>query len=428
MKSKGDHVSLIQRVSSLLIALTIYLFLFDVILLGSGAWSINVIGISIRKVEYLTILLMVICTINNLKGYIYFCCATTFCLIFGVVVPHLNDVKLEYAITELLSFFGILLCPLIAQNRYISVSWKKIRKFILFICIISASIHILIWILGLMGSGYVDLIKKLFIRVLTANNDDLIDNIIIADTPDGLFRVLLPNSSLLIIGFYLSFQEYLDRRNYIQLLIVFVMLLALYSTWTRALYLSPIIIIGGVFFYKVFPFTLKLGKVGAYNLLSFIIIFFIVVSTFLVQPTLLSLLGIASESSDGIRYTQVIWIFNTFINSPILGTGLGGSAEDVRSLIAPWTYEMSLLALIMKLGLVGVFLFISISAIKIPEFLEGFFDGKKIPVKKVVWIYFSLSVLMMFSTNPFMLSFPGVTITLFILCELNSFKIEKGNI
>ncbi|MCV5665271.1 hypothetical protein OFN50_40230, partial [Escherichia coli] len=61
MKNKGGNVSLIQRVSSLLIALTIYLFLFDVILLGSGAWSINVTGISIRKVEYLTILLMVIC-------------------------------------------------------------------------------------------------------------------------------------------------------------------------------------------------------------------------------------------------------------------------------------------------------------------------------------------------------------------------------
>lgn len=104
------------------------------------------------------------------------------------------------------------------------------------------------------------------------------------------------------------------------------------------------------------------------------------ISTVLVQPTLLSLLGIASESSDEIRYTQVIWIFNTFMNSPVLGTGLG-SAEDVRSLIAPWTYEMSLLALIMKLGLVGVFLFISISAIKIPEFLEGF-DGRRIPVKK----------------------------------------------
>ncbi|EFB2632398.1 hypothetical protein FHO58_07840 [Escherichia coli] len=421
-------MSLIQRVSSLLIALTIYLFLFDVILLGSGAWSINVTGISIRKVEYLTILLMVICTINNIKGYIYFCCATTFCLIFGVVVPFLNDVKLEYAITELLSFYGILLCPLIAQNRYISVNWKKIRKFILFICIISAFIHILIWLLGLMGSGYVDLIKQLCIRVLTANNDDLIDNIIIADTPDGLFRVLLPNSSLLIIGFYLSFQQYLNRKNYIHLLIVFVMLLALYTTWTRALYLSPIIVIGGVLFYKIFPFTLQLGKIGAYNLLSFIILFFIVISTVLVQPTLLSLLGIASESSDEIRYTQVIWIFNTFMNSPVLGTGLGGSAEDVRSLIAPWTYEMSLLALIMKLGLVGVFLFISISAIKIPEFLEGFFDGRRIPVKKVVWIYFSLSVLMMFSTNPFMLSFPGITITLFILCELNSFKIEKGNI
>lgn len=175
-----------------------------------------------------------------------------------------------------------------------------------------------------MGSGYVDLIKQLCIRVLTANNDDLIDNIIIADTPDGLFRVLLPNSSLLIIGFYLSFQQYLNRKNYIHLLIVFVMLLALYTTWTRALYLSPIIIIGGVLFYKIFPFTLQLGKIGAYNLLSFIILFFIVISTVLVQPTLLSLLGIASESSDGIRYTQVIWIFNTFMNSPVLGTGLGG--------------------------------------------------------------------------------------------------------
>lgn len=197
----------VHKLASVLIALSLYLFLLDVILLGSGAWSINIVGFSLRKIEYAVMLTMVMVTISSFRGYIYICMALLFCLVSGIIVPLANNVKLEYATTELLSLLGILLCPLIVQNSFISSHWLRIRKFIFILTILSALCHIAVWVVGLSGSSYIDSIRSLLIRTLTISNDDLIDNILIADTPDGLFRVLLPSSSLLVIGFYISLQK-----------------------------------------------------------------------------------------------------------------------------------------------------------------------------------------------------------------------------
>ncbi len=414
----------VHKLASVFIALSLYFFLLDVILLGSGAWSINIVGFSLRKIEYAVMLTMVIVTISSFRGYIYFCMALLFCLISGVIVPLVNNVKLEYATTELLSLLGILLCPLIVQNNFISTNWLKIRQYIFILTILSALGHIAVWVIGLSGSGYIDSIRSLLIKILTISSDDFIDNILIADTPDGLFRVLLPSSSLLVIGFYISLQKMIRDRYFFDYLIVGVMIIALFSTWTRALYLTPLLLLLGLCIYKVFPVTLKLGGIGTYFLFTTLIVLFVIISGGLVHPEVLSVLGISSDTSDGIRFEQVAWILNTFLEYPIFGTGLGGSAEDIRSLVAPWTYEMSLLALIMKLGVVGCLFFIIISASQIPYLLSGFFNGEKLSAQKVIWLMFSFSILIMFSTNPFMLSFPGVTLTFFILGELNYFMKE----
>ena len=417
----------INKFASLFIAFSLFLFLIDVVLLGSGSWSINIVGLSLRKVEYAILLGMVLITINNSRAYVYLCAIVVFCAVFGVIVPLLNDVKLEYATTELLSLFGIMLCPLIVQNNYISTNWLKIRRLLLILCIISAFFHIAIWLIGLSGSASINSVKFFLMKVLTAGDAGAIDNIIIADTPDGLFRVLLPSSSLLVIGFYLSLQKLLHDRRLRDYVMVFVMALALFSTWTRALYLSPILIVLGLFFYKLCPLSLKLGVFGTFSLITFLIVLFVLVSGAMVHPDVLVLLGIASDTSDGVRFEQVAWILDTFLSHPIFGTGLGGSATHVRSVIAPWTYEMSLLALIMKIGIVGCVSFIIISAAQIPYFFANFFNGRRLPAQKVVWLLFSLSILIMFSTNPFMLSFPGVTLTFFILGELNYLKNEYNN-
>ncbi|EKN6347563.1 hypothetical protein ACXKU5_004398 [Yersinia enterocolitica] len=414
----------VHKLASVLIALSLYLFLLDVILLGSGAWSINIVGFSLRKIEYAVMLTMVMVTISSFRGYIYICMALLFCLVSGIIVPLANNVKLEYATTELLSLLGILLCPLIVQNSFISSHWLRIRKFIFILTILSALCHIAVWVVGLSGSSYIDSIRSLLIRTLTISNDDLIDNILIADTPDGLFRVLLPSSSLLVIGFYISLQKLVRDRHFFDYFIVGIMIIALFSTWTRALYLSPALLLLGLCIYKLFPLTLKLGGIGTYLLFTSLIVLFILISGGLVHPEVLSLLGISSETSDDVRFEQVAWILNTFLEHPIFGTGLGGSAEDIRSLVAPWTYEMSLLALIMKLGVVGCLFFVVISASQIPHLLSGFFNGEKLSAQKVIWLMFSFSILIMFSTNPFMLSFPGVTLTFFILGELNYFMKE----
>lgn len=48
---KGHNVASVHKLASVLIALSLYLFLLDVILLGSGAWSINIVGFSLEKLN-----------------------------------------------------------------------------------------------------------------------------------------------------------------------------------------------------------------------------------------------------------------------------------------------------------------------------------------------------------------------------------------
>lgn len=403
---------------AIVISVCLYIFLFDVTLLGSGAWSINILGVSLRKITYLLLLLMLIISIKEIKTFIYLLSALGFCLVFGVFVPVLNDVNLAHSFAELFPFFGVLLCPIIAANINVFLRWEIIKKYLLVLCVISATYHLLIWGLGLMHSGYIENIKQLLVRFLTTNSEDAIDNIIIADTPDGLFRVLLPNSSILVIGFYLAIQRYLNKQSISILILAVYIFIALYSTWTRALYLSPFIIVLGLLLYKIFPFTLKLSALATYILFSLLIFTFVIMVCILLQPDFLTMIGIASEGSDGIRFDQVNWIINTFMLNPLFGTGLGGHAEFLRSEVAPWTYEMSLLSLIMKLGIVGCLAFFVINSLIIPGYFVGFFNGKRLSRCKVLWLYFSFSILVMFSTNPFMLSFPGVVIILFIICEL----------
>ncbi|UGB01005.1 hypothetical protein LRS40_14945 [Leclercia sp. G3L] len=408
----------VNNLAEFIIITCFCMFLFDVTLLGSGAWSINVIGVSIRKIEYAFILLFVLFTLRGVYNFIYVIEALVFSLVFGLAVPMLNGVNLNYSLAELMPFLGVLFCPLIVTNKYILNNWQFLKRCMLSFCLLSAVGHILIWCFGLLHLPYADITKAMLTNALTSGTEDAIDNIIIADTPDGLFRVLLPNSSLLVVGFYLAIQRYLEFKTIKHLLYVVIIFVALYSTWTRALYLSPVIVMLGLFAYKLCPLAIKLKSYLTYYILSLAIVMFIIITGLIIHPKVLSVLGIASVSSDDVRFEQVTWILNTFIENPLFGTGLGGNAQYLRSDIAPWTYEMSLMSLIMKIGIIGCMLFFIIQLTIIPGFFKNFFDGHRLSSNKVLWLLFSFSILVMFSTNPFMLSFPGVTITVFILGEL----------
>jgi O-antigen ligase len=59
------------------------------------------------------------------------------------------------------------------------------------------------------------------------------------------------------------------------------------------------------------------------------------------------------EASSGIRFLQAASLWSAFTESPLIGHGLGSTVDVVRSHDMPWAYELSYLALLMNVGLVG---------------------------------------------------------------------------
>lgn len=59
------------------------------------------------------------------------------------------------------------------------------------------------------------------------------------------------------------------------------------------------------------------------------------------------------EASTGLRFEQAQSLWAAFISSPVIGQGLGASVDVVRSYDQPWAYELSYLALLMNVGLLG---------------------------------------------------------------------------
>jgi len=59
------------------------------------------------------------------------------------------------------------------------------------------------------------------------------------------------------------------------------------------------------------------------------------------------------EASSSARFLQASSLWGAFTDSPLIGHGLGSTVDVVRSHDMPWAYELSYLALLMNVGLVG---------------------------------------------------------------------------
>ncbi len=63
------------------------------------------------------------------------------------------------------------------------------------------------------------------------------------------------------------------------------------------------------------------------------------------------------EESSSARYLQAAALWEAFNNSPLIGHGLGSTVDVVRSHEMPWAFELSYLALLMQVGLLGVLIY-----------------------------------------------------------------------
>jgi hypothetical protein len=244
--------------------------------------------------------------------------------------------------------------------------------------------------------------------------------------PDGSTRVFWISSLFVVFGLYHAARSLLRKWRWRDALLVALFASAIYVTQTRALVLGvPLAIVGACALYWVLTHTR----------LPFVIIVLMVMSA-LVSVTffqsaaasgqLTGLLGLDRGDSDDMRSYQIGFLIDAWLENPLFGNGFGSKAAWVRSEAAPFSYEMSILALYMKVGLLGAIVSCAYFVYLVTSLIPA---RAAIRANAPQWCALFAAVYILcfaFNTNPYLTNSVGVAIVLVCCIELTQLSNEAA--
>lgn len=375
--------------------LLILAFFADIIFGGSLGFMIS--GVSLRKLLTLILIGAFLATliVNPLlkRWQLILIFALTFViLVWGLFVPTLRGIDLTYSIAEASPLLGLILAfPLIQGFKQNGV--KHYLDFINWCMVIVSSIIIFVWILA----NFFDLPEyalglKLF--YLIVSGDDF--GTYIGPMPDGSFRVMW--ITCVLLPFLLIYKNFDSFRLSWSIFYT----LTIYATGTRAfLYVALLVLSISLLRHRRVLFVLALP----------IVIVVILVGAQMLEG--IRLFEVASEfDSESARFEQFFSLLRLYADFPVFGAGFGAQADILRSDVAPYSYELTYVALLAKLGSLGFIGFLIISFFLIKIAINIF------PRKKVEIFLILASLLFITSTNPYLINFVGMTIVSFLIAVI----------
>jgi O-Antigen ligase len=313
-------------------------------------------------------------------------------LMWGLLIPTIRGVDLAYSIAESSPLLGLLLVyPLVQSFKKNGLNYYL--DYINWIMAVVSFVIIVVWFLAnLFESPEYALGLKLFFIFISG--DDF--GAYIGPMPDGSFRVMW--ITCLILPFLLIYKNF----NSFRLGWSIFYLVAIYATGTRSfLYAAFIILFILLFrhrrmlFALVFPFTITVMLFGVQFVEG------------------IRLFEIASEfDSEGPRFEQFFSLLRLFADNPIMGAGFGGQADILRSDVAPYSYELTYVALLAKLGSLGFIGFITILV------FWAYLAIHRFPEKNIEIFLIIFTFLFITSTNPYLLNSVGITLVSFFIAVI----------
>lgn len=375
-----------------------------------------------------------------------------------IIIPICNEQSIKLAIKEALSLSTLILYfPVGTMIKMQYIKWDRVRELIKYSVIILAVIHIILYIgetivgdatfaisffesIGRMTFGYS---KRPLIMM-----------------PMNYIRIIYPASIFLLVPFYYILQQ--RKWSWKSVIYYGISLVGIMTTITKSLFMGCIVglvcYILGIFTMAVKDYKFLLGKrFIRFGVLTVLFVFIVDVqvmggyvtrrinTTFEIKSPLqqqeeveqykLDHLSVeeqrdldelaGTERSNYTRIEQSKKLLQHWSNKPWLGYGYGSYVEDYLRAggETPYSYEMFAPAMLMKLGIVGISIWI------------GFIIYLLICMIKVVSVYKERAIALIYLTvalgvstqfNPFLLNAMGMSIVLFILLEL-SFMMNKIN-
>ena len=398
------------------------LLVMDLLLAGSGQWS-EFLGFSFRKLMLLLLAtgssLMWVRSSSVLYTLIGILGLAIFAVGWSMMIPLFYNTPLPNALNDSQLFLGLLFAPAIVQTVIQTGCWPSALRLIERLIWILALLHIAIfWYQEISGDGAAEIILAMR-SLLEPGRPEEETSVFIGPIADG-FRVFWGSSVFLLLGIYLAVRNFIMRRMVLSIFIFLMISYAIHTTLTRGLILSiPLFFV----LWWMFDLLLKWCRLGLglYLLIGFALLIMTLPIILLADPNVLAAIGLGRDISDDLRYDQATDLIDAIVARPLFGGGFGGYVGTIRSEAAPWSYELSMLALYMKIGFFGVAVLLGVFVIFVHAAVVETSSAQFLPAdtRRAISQITSLLFCVIFcsNTNPYIFSMLGWGFLMFIYIE-----------
>jgi len=345
------------RVLERVALLALLLYCTEMILGGPGFWAFG--PVSIRKALFLFAFgALCLCSVGRRYqlqpgSALVFGLIVLFLTVWIVLIPGSRDIRQVRLAALDAAAFSIVLIAVLAYEflRRHPEHWARLLSATHGCLVLVAWVNIALWAVGFSGEVGNELAQLIGLSWFTLGNPGADPPLYIGPMPDGFFRAMWITAIMYVPAFLFA----IARRKWWSAVLFS---LALFASYTRSLWL--VALLGVAFAQLIAPRhrAFVRPKIILIALAACGLVGVVLASTlplmFLLERALERMAGIFSDVSAQERFEQVGPLLAEWRRFPLFGAGFGASALLIRSEEAPYSYELTGLALLMKLGIVGL--------------------------------------------------------------------------
>ncbi|MEE9455421.1 MAG: O-antigen ligase family protein [Paracoccaceae bacterium] len=272
--------------------------------------------------------------------------AALYIVVWGLFIPLIAQGGVSSALSEIKPLMYLFFIPSALRIRN-NNNMDVIRRDVLLWSLILGSVIVFVWFKATISA---ETTYALGIKSFYSYASGTSDGIYIGPMPDSSFRVFWISCAIFPWSILL-----LKRSDKLWGLSAILFLCAAYATGTRAIFYTSVIAFLFTL-YKHVSFRARLVSLGA-----LVLILSLSLDYGFTRFEEARMFEVRSDfNSDSARYTQTMSLIESWQDSIFLGRGLGSSADVVRSKFAPYSYELTYVALLMKTGVLGVIFAVAI--------------------------------------------------------------------
>lgn len=416
LATPAPSTALLERIALLLACA----FAAELVLGGPGFWSIG--GVSVRKLLFIANMgafcsLWLLGRIRLTAGALGVALGLLVVMVVWIVLlPAVGGARqfklaLQDGLPLATGLYGVLLLSFFRQHPQL---WPALQRTAAISLVLVALMNLALWGVGMSGDEGSLAAQAFALYWFTWGQIDLQPPLYLGQMPDGFFRAMWITGVL-----YVPALLYCIARRQAAGIALFG--LALVATYTRALWLTAlfgIVIAQALSTPKARFIDMRLAVtallLGGLGLIAWL--FGAQGGDDLGLGAVLSerIGSTFSDSSAGERFEQVGPLLDAWARAPWFGNGFGAQAALIRSEEAPFSYELTVLALLMKVGVVGLAVLLLLTG---GCWLAAWLAARPRQRRDCAGLAAVVSFLLAASTNPFLLNFVGMSLLCFLLAK-----------